>query len=427
MESKLIGKKIHRLTVIKKNESRKDCFDCICDCGNTVTVHGSSLRKKPPIKSCGCLAAERESKLIGKKHYRLTVIKKNESKEDYFDCICDCGNTVTINGSSLRKKPSPTKSCGCLRAERIRDLTGKKFGKLTVLKKSDVKKRGRNMWDCICDCGNKATVLGANLEKGVTKSCGCLSKVPHEHMLGKKFGRLTVVRMSNIKKYGYTAWECICECGNETIVSGTILRQGDTLSCGCLRTEACQRGIVKARTKLDSTRVDGVLTAALDKKMLKNNKSGVKGVCFANKAQKWLAAIGINNKQIRLGAFDNFEDAVEARKKAEEKYFKPFLDKRKAEESQTARAKLDSTCVDGVRTAALDKKVPKNNKSGIKGVCFLNSTQKWLATIGINNKQIRLGAFNNIEDAAEARKKAEEKYFKPFLDKRETEKSQTHE
>jgi hypothetical protein len=57
----------------------------------------------------------------------------------------------------------------------------------------------------------------------------------------------------------------------------------------------------------------------MNKRLLDSNISGVAGVRFENK--KWVAYIKVNYKKIWLGAFDNFEDAVNARKVAEEKYF----------------------------------------------------------------------------------------------------------
>lgn len=57
-----------------------------------------------------------------------------------------------------------------------------------------------------------------------------------QDITGKKYGRLTVVkRANNIGKL--TAWECICDCGNTTIVSGGHLKDGHTRSCGCLSKE----------------------------------------------------------------------------------------------------------------------------------------------------------------------------------------------
>ncbi len=53
---------------------------------------------------------------------------------------------------------------------------------------------------------------------------------------GKKFGRLTVIEFSHVKKFAY--WKCLCECGSEKVAPGYKLINGDTKSCGCFRREA---------------------------------------------------------------------------------------------------------------------------------------------------------------------------------------------
>ena len=55
------------------------------------------------------------------------------------------------------------------------DLTGKRFGKLVAVRVAG-KKNGAYVWECVCDCGNKTNVLGYELTNGHTKSCGCLKK-----------------------------------------------------------------------------------------------------------------------------------------------------------------------------------------------------------------------------------------------------------
>ena len=59
----------------------------------------------------------------------------------------------------------------------------------------------------------------------------------------------------------------------------------------------------------------------MNRKMTNRNTSGVVGVSWDKNKKKWEATIRINKKQIHLGLFDNFEDAVATRKQAEEKYF----------------------------------------------------------------------------------------------------------
>lgn len=59
---------------------------------------------------------------------------------------------------------------------KIKDLTGKKFGRLKVIKYNGSNKNGRALWLCQCDCGNTKTIIGNSLLSGLTISCGCYNK-----------------------------------------------------------------------------------------------------------------------------------------------------------------------------------------------------------------------------------------------------------
>lgn len=56
------------------------------------------------------------------------------------------------------------------------DIIGKRFGKLIVIRKSEKRSNGHVLWECLCDCGNTAYVRKGNLLNGATISCGCLRK-----------------------------------------------------------------------------------------------------------------------------------------------------------------------------------------------------------------------------------------------------------
>lgn len=91
-------------------------------------------------------------------------------------CRCDCGNEVTLYKNSLAN--GSTQSCGCLRRERYKnksvDITGKRFGILTVLDR--VNPQSELKYYCRCDCGQVKPFLKTNLLSGRTRSCGCLKK-----------------------------------------------------------------------------------------------------------------------------------------------------------------------------------------------------------------------------------------------------------
>lgn len=129
-----------------------------------------------------------------------------------------------------------------------RNLTGQKFGRLTVLYELPERKNGKIQWRCRCDCGNEKDVLSTSLTSGHTQSCGCLQKEKTSaankrniDLVGHCFGRLVVLSRSTTS----AKWVCRCDCGNLVEVTTTHLKTGHTKSCGCLQKDIASevRGI----------------------------------------------------------------------------------------------------------------------------------------------------------------------------------------
>ena len=120
------------------------------------------------------------------------------------------------------------------------DLTGRRFDKLVVIGLSEIKKYTRsyiNVWRCKCDCGNEVTILERSLLKDTGHSCGCQTRL--KDLTGKRFGRLLVLeRSKNNTNSNKPKWICKCDCGNIVEKSGNSLTNGKTKSCGCLKIEA---------------------------------------------------------------------------------------------------------------------------------------------------------------------------------------------
>lgn len=123
--------------------------------------------------------------LTGQKFGRLTAIEdsgKRVGSSVRWLCRCDCGNLVIVSSNALRT--GNTKSCGCLQREwateygrnsRI-NLTGQRFGRLTVVRDSGERRRSFVAWLCKCDCGNSVIVGSNHLKDGHSRSCGCLQR-----------------------------------------------------------------------------------------------------------------------------------------------------------------------------------------------------------------------------------------------------------
>lgn len=147
-------------------------------------------------------------------------------------------------------------------------------------------------------------------------------------LTGQKFGELTVLTYNKGTKYDPSTWTCECGCGNKIKIPGYALRAGYYKSCGCKQPIKRDKGRDK---HIEQDRVSGTRKSSLKAKLHKNNKSGHKGVTWVESRKKWRAYIGYQGKQIFIGNFDKKEDAIKARKLAEEKYHKPLLEDNKNE------------------------------------------------------------------------------------------------
>ena len=249
----LTGKRFGFLTVLGRDENLKlksgkprTKWICRCDCGTIKSISSQSLIQGTTL-SCGCYGKAQRLKsrvpedLTGQRFGKLTVVEQSESVKTKsgqtkikWACVCDCGKRVIVLANQLRS--GRTKSCGCYRQEllvktkRI-DLTGKVFGKLTVIKSMPSRRSGESTlssWLCKCECGNIVEVTGQNLRRGNTTSCGCTRL--GQDLTGKRFGSLVVLRRDDVD---HSKWVCVCDCGKITKKHGGHLVAGSTISCGC--------------------------------------------------------------------------------------------------------------------------------------------------------------------------------------------------
>lgn len=130
----------------------------------------------------------RTKNIVGQRYGRLTVLERDfedprvlTQKASFWKCQCDCGNIITVNYSNLSR--GQTKSCGCLSKESrnsLDDLSGKKFGRITVLELDKTYRHEHNIknhsayWLCKCDCGKIFSTTRERLLNKKIQSCGCL-------------------------------------------------------------------------------------------------------------------------------------------------------------------------------------------------------------------------------------------------------------
>lgn len=230
---------------------------------------------------------------------------------------------------------------------KVDNLIGMKFNKLTVIKRVENNKRGESQWLCKCDCKqeneNEVIVKGNCLKSGNTKSCGCLQK-EKAIQLGKSKKKYNTYDLSGEYGIGYTFkdeefyfdledYDRIKDYCWSMIDLGYIVTN--------IKYDNNFHGVRMHRLVMncpDDMDVDHIFHNEYDnrkeflrivtesqnemnQKIRINNTSGVPGVSLDKDKSKWRARIRANNKEIHLGYFINKEDAVQARKQGEEKYF----------------------------------------------------------------------------------------------------------
>ena len=238
----LNGKVFNKLRAVKpvgRNKHGSVLWLCECECFTNRIVSEYDL-KRNRVRSCGSVTCRSLfDNLEGRVFTRWTVIK-DEGRNKVF-CKCSCGTERWVDRGNLRGGGST--NCGCEQRKRLsrrmkKDLTGQVFGRLTVLHESGRDKHGKVLWHVRCSCGNEFDTTSGELLKGNVRSCGCLRRDMTierctKPMIGKTFGRLTVIDFSH-KGKGGNYYKCRCSCNNIVIVKGTDIRSGNTRSCGCL-------------------------------------------------------------------------------------------------------------------------------------------------------------------------------------------------
>lgn len=250
----------------------------------------------------------------------ITFKNKANRTERKWLCRCECGTVRYVLERSLIYGGS--QSCGCIGAENSikavsYDLKGKTFGDLEVLCKAKKQHRDtRNgvWWTCKCSCGNICDVLASLLVTHKTTHCGCKTEPKnyyYKDIKGQTFNRLKALYPTNKRtEKGAVIWHCRCECGNEIDVSYNELVYTDLQSCGCKKAEHNEM-MPSFLTHIDGTSLD-ILKS---KKIWANNTTGARGVYLIK--GKFVAKLVFQKKAYHLGTYKTFDEAVEARQKAD--------------------------------------------------------------------------------------------------------------
>ena len=287
------------------------------------------------------------------------------------------------------------------------DLTGLKFGRLTVLGDSGVRTVKGAMWDCECDCGRHKLYSTSELRTGNVKSCGCIKTEWRNDIIGERFGRLEVLdfydtvltRGKKVSRY-----LCRCDCGNETVVRKNDLKSGNVRSCGCYRRDRAKE-IKKVHNEYFIE--DGVVHMFTQKGeefiFSEEDLELVKPYCWSLSDSGYVTCsnehmLKLHNLILGTDTKTHYGDHINHDR----------LDNRRENLRIVTPSQNRMNC--GLR---------KDNKHGVTGI--FTAGNRWGARISYDHNNIVLGYFDTKEEAIKARRDAEQKYFGEYNNKdRET-------
>lgn len=229
-------------------------------------------------------------------------------------------------------------------------------------------------------------------------------------LTGQKFGMLTALRSEKVK--GLAGWLCRCDCGEEKFSKTNALTSGANKSCGCaLYNVSHNRPVEIDQAYLISRLTYSEVTGLFFWKARAINDAGsirIQGIWNKNFAGKQAGSIHkasgysiitINNKRYKAHRLAWLY--VHGRMPSEQV---DHIDHNRANN------KINNLRLADASTNARNTKLPSRNKSGIIGVSFCNSRNRWRATISNGGKAKTLGYFHEKSKAAKARKSAEVEY-----------------
>lgn len=246
------------------------------------------------------------------------IVRPSKSpRAGMFRCIC---------GQEVRKPlgevyQGSITSCGCMKGKATKkDITGQKFNRLTALYSTDVVVNGGYLWTCECECGTIKDIPIGALSSGQVKSCGCakathgMTKTPAWRAWDSMVTRLKDERCSE------WYWDVTAD-PNWLLPNGegfiNFYRDMGDPPEGCTLNRIRGAKIYSKETCEWAT----LSMQSFDQKRSKANTSGRTGVFFDKSGNKWVAQIKKNYVVTQVYRGESFEEACEARTKAEIEYF----------------------------------------------------------------------------------------------------------
>lgn len=273
----------------------------------------------------------------------------------------------------------------------------------------------------ITDSGLRKLLIKYNIKKNTEERRYTANKfidmtgwIMKDH--GVSESRLTVISFNKIFN-GQTYWNCLCECGNECICNGAKVRNGDTLSCGCLHKERI----------IEHAREIGHIYGGSNKKINEYDLSGDFGVGYFANGESFYFDLE-DYGRIKDFYWENNHGYVVTKKYHHDKTEYIYMHRLLIDaQSGYVVDHIDRNRVNNIKNNlrvtddsgnARNASIAKNNTSGFTGVTYDNSRNKWVAQITVDYQNKVIGRYIDKEDAIKARLEAETKYYGKFAPQR---------
>lgn len=279
----------------------------------------------------------------GKRQGDLIIVKRvSEEPIIKWECKCNCGKTVVLTHKQLIQGIHNCLDYRFHRKMKNSIIIGDKFGALRVIDITINEKTKHPLYHCLCDCGSKVIRSRGGLVDVKLASCGC--KRPEfpiseemQSMIGKTYGDLTVLDVKrgkavpelnlpkNHAELNKVFTICKCNvCGRISYPRASALRTGKITSCGHNQKANLNKGAEIWRK--NSVYGTNLFSIGAKRSVNKNNTSGYRGISYHKETGKWRAYINFRRKQYNLGLYENLDDAIAARREAEERIYGNFLE-----------------------------------------------------------------------------------------------------
>lgn len=245
-------------------------------------------------------------------------------RKDIGDIVASLTTQIIKRSYDFMANQSVTHNSGKKQKNNFKDITD---NRLLILKEIGKNKHGHRLLECLCECGSIIIVRKDHLQSGHTRSCGCLVK---------DMAKKTHTKHGMRETFAYSTWRMMIQrCHNSNNPAFEFYGgRGIQVCKRWLKFESFLEDMGERTKELSIERRNNELgyykencywatrtTQSRNKRVQKRNGTGVTGVRWDKKIQKYFSSVGLNRKRISLGYFSDIDDAIKARKAGELKYW----------------------------------------------------------------------------------------------------------